>query len=403
MKRLLPLYVAIFFQGFVLWYAIEKLFMRQIGFDDASIGVMVAILSAVMLIVETPSGILADRWSRKGVLVLAGIALAISSLIGGLSQDMTAYFVAAGLWGIFFALYSGTNDSIVYDTLLEEGKDTGLYDRYYGRVKVVDSVALVIGSVLGGLAAAQLGIRGAYFLTIPMALLSVVALLVFREPRLHKQHEQTTLAKHVKETFGAVVKEKSLVLVMMMLVTLSALGYLTLEFSQLWWIALAIPVLAFGPANALLLSTIGIGGLAASFLKMHRYAVVQLSLAFMLASAVGLVVSRQPLVTVVCQCVLSVGFVGLTVVFTRFLHDSLESRVRAGAASAVSTMARIVMLPFALLFGFLSKEVSVFAASLLFVVPLLLCFPVVARLFAYRKNLRAVTADDAIVVEEYQK
>jgi MFS family permease len=74
-KRLFPLYIAAFFHGFVLWYAIEKLFMRQIGFDDAGIGVMVAAYCALMVIAETPTGILADRWSRKGVLVLARLAL----------------------------------------------------------------------------------------------------------------------------------------------------------------------------------------------------------------------------------------------------------------------------------------------------------------------------------------
>ncbi len=40
-RRLLPLYVAAFLQGFVLWYAVEKLFMRSIGFDDAGIGLMI--------------------------------------------------------------------------------------------------------------------------------------------------------------------------------------------------------------------------------------------------------------------------------------------------------------------------------------------------------------------------
>ena len=121
-RRLLPLYVAAFFQGFVLWYTIEKLFMRSIGFDDAGIGIMVAGYSVVMLLIETPSGILADRWSRKGVLMVASVALAASSLVCGISDSIPFYLVGAGLWGIFFAFYSGTYDSMVYDTLLEETK-----------------------------------------------------------------------------------------------------------------------------------------------------------------------------------------------------------------------------------------------------------------------------------------
>src|ERR1044071_8996032 len=113
-KRLLPLYVAVFSHGFVIWYAIEKIFMHTIGYNDAGIGVMVAAYSALMLLAQTPSGILADRWSRKGVLLIASVCLILSSLIGGLSTEPYLYIVAALFWGLFYAFYLGTYDSIVY-------------------------------------------------------------------------------------------------------------------------------------------------------------------------------------------------------------------------------------------------------------------------------------------------
>src|ERR1700733_15307254 len=96
-RRLFPFYAAVLLQGCVLWYAVEKLFMRSIGFDDAGIGIMVAFYSAIMLLVETPSGILADRWSRKGVLIIGSFLLAGSSLGGGVSHGVAMYLVAAAL------------------------------------------------------------------------------------------------------------------------------------------------------------------------------------------------------------------------------------------------------------------------------------------------------------------
>src|SRR5262245_36735625 len=102
-RRLAPLYVACFFLGFILWYAVEKLFMHHIGFNDAGIGVMVAAYSAVMLLCETPSGILADRWSRKGVLMLAAVLLAISGFLGGISTEPVLYVVSTMVWGVFYA------------------------------------------------------------------------------------------------------------------------------------------------------------------------------------------------------------------------------------------------------------------------------------------------------------
>lgn len=185
LKRLIPLYVAIFCQGFVLWYATEKLFMTSIGFNSTTIGVMVALYSAIIILAETPSGILADRWSRKGVLVLAAIALAISGIIGGLSNSVPVFLISTCFWGVFFALYSGTYDSIIYDTLLEETKAANKFERYLGIMKFLDGFALVLGALLGGLVAQFIGLRETYLLTVPIALASAAALLFFREPKLH--------------------------------------------------------------------------------------------------------------------------------------------------------------------------------------------------------------------------
>ena len=84
-RRLLPLQIGTL-QGLILWVPIEKLFMTQIGFDAASVGAMAAAYAAVVPLLEVPSGILADRWSRSRLMVLACVALMVSSLLGGLSE-----------------------------------------------------------------------------------------------------------------------------------------------------------------------------------------------------------------------------------------------------------------------------------------------------------------------------
>jgi hypothetical protein len=94
-RRLRPLYVAALFQGAVLWVPIEKLFLNEIGFDSAKVGVMAAAYAAAVPFLEIPSGILADRWSRRGVLILANIALMLASAIGGASNSFANYLVSA--------------------------------------------------------------------------------------------------------------------------------------------------------------------------------------------------------------------------------------------------------------------------------------------------------------------
>jgi MFS family permease len=68
-RRLMPLYAAVFLQNLAFWVPIEKLFMTSIGFDAAGVDLMAAVYAAVVPLFEGPSGLLADRWSRRGVLV----------------------------------------------------------------------------------------------------------------------------------------------------------------------------------------------------------------------------------------------------------------------------------------------------------------------------------------------
>src|SRR5688572_33056681 len=85
-RRLLPLYAALFLQNLALWVPIEKLFMTSIGFDAAGVGLMAAVYAAVVPLFEVPSALLADRWSRRGVLVLGTVAAALRVRTGGLSR-----------------------------------------------------------------------------------------------------------------------------------------------------------------------------------------------------------------------------------------------------------------------------------------------------------------------------
>lgn len=384
-KRLVPLYVSTFFQSFVLWYAIEKLFMRSIGFNNAGIGFMIAVYSAVMLAVETPSGILADRWSRKGVLMIAGVCLALSALVGGLAHGIGIYLIAAIMWGIFFACYSGIYDSITYDVIIEEGGTSRLFDRLYGRIQLIDSLGLVLGALAGGLAATVLGIRYAYFLSVPFALASVVVLIKFREPTLHKQQVVIPIKAQISDTLQAVLKNRSLLPVIAALILRAAVVYLLFEFSQLWWLALHTPTAYFGIANAVVLAAIGAGGLAAHWLRLSRFAAMAGLLAVMLLGGVGLIVLRNTAGIVAAQFVVGTSLVGIAVIFNRILHDNMAASIRAGASSAVSTISRFLIIPLALTFGYLSNRFSVYAASYVLLVLAALMALIIMKV-AYRNG-----------------
>lgn len=362
-RRLAPLYVAGFFLGFILWYAVEKLFMHQIGFNDAGIGVMVAAYSAVMLLCETPSGILADRWSRKGVLMLAAILLAISGLLGGISTEPVLYVISAMVWGMFYALYSGTYETIVYDVVKEEtGKSDG-YDKYFGRYRMVDSIALVSGALIGGLLGEWFGLPATYFITVPLIFIALFALWKFKEPQLHKQDQNEHMVAHVKETFRVVLGNRLMLPLIILMITLFLIAEILFEFAQLWYIALDTPVMLLGVATAIVFLATGFGGWLIGVVTTTSRKVVLGAYTALIIGSLGLVFVPHFWVLAAAQFVLAIAYIWLEISTKHALHDQLPSRVRAGAASALSTVSRVLLIPIGLYFGWLSAEYSIFNAA----------------------------------------
>ena len=362
-RRLLPLHIAVALQGFMLWVPVEKLFMSEIGFDPAAVGVMAAAYAAVVPIVEVPSGILADRWSRRGVLVVSGLALAVCALLGGLSDDVPTYIVSALVLGVYFAMYSGTMDSIVYDTVLEETGGSEGFERTIGRVRVIESVALVTSSLLGGWIAGLTSTRLTYLLTVPVASLSVVAYLRFREPQLHKAEEPTPLRRHLAVTYRTLTQRGRLMPIIALAVLTAVILQLVFEFGPLWMTALTVPAVVFGPYWAGLVSTLGLGGMLAGRLDLDRPATVGAVAGVATVATVGLTTSTNVALVVTAQVVLALVMVVAGIHVTRLVHDAVPSTVRSGVASGIGAMSWIVFLPVALVFGVVSTRHGVHTAG----------------------------------------
>jgi len=362
-RRLLPLHIAVALQGFMLWVPVEKLFMSEIGFDPAAVGVMAAAYAAVVPIVEVPSGILADRWSRRGVLVVSGLALAVCALLGGLSDDVPTYIVSALVLGVYFAMYSGTMDSIVYDTVLEETGGSEGFERTIGRVRVIESVALVTSSLLGGWIAGLASTRLTYLLTVPVAALSVVAYLRFREPQLHKAEEPTPLRRHLAVTYRTLTQRGRLMPIIALAVLTAVILQLVFEFGPLWMTALTVPAVVFGPYWAGLVSTLGLGGMLAGRLDLDRPATVGAVAGVATVATVGLTTSTNVALVVTAQVVLALVMVVAGIHVTRLVHDAVPSTVRSGVASGIGAMSWIVFLPVALAFGVVSTRHGVHTAG----------------------------------------
>jgi predicted MFS family arabinose efflux permease len=359
--RLRPLYATGFIHGFALWYAVEKLFMKSIGFNDFLITIVTITYIVVMTAANLPLGVLADRWNRKGVLYLATCALITGTLICGLSHGFWMYAAGLSVWGVFYACYAGTYDSIIYDAVLEETGSADSYEHWFGRVQMYDSVAFITGALASAVVANFVSLRAEFFLTVPITCCAFLTLSRFREPSLHKQAERVRLRTHLGQLWKAMTASSAVAWIAAALVCNLLAMRLIFEFMQLWYLGLALPAALFGPSFALVYGGSWMGGKFAD--RLRRPAVILTAGLLVLAASAGLM-SRVAAVAVGAQVVAIAGIIALQVVLSGYLHDAMPSNIRAGASSMVSTASMLAFLPVALGFGVVARDQSIFRASL---------------------------------------
>ena len=366
--RFRPLTLAIFLSGIAPWVPVEKVFMTQLGFTPSLVATMAAAYAAVVPLLEIPSGILADRWSRRGVLMLAGGAGLLSVVVGAVSTGVLTYIASAMVLGVYFALQSGTVDAIVYDSLLEEVGHADDYEKYFGRIQMWNSAALTGSAVVGGIVAGLASPRLTYVITVPFAVAGLVALLRFREPKLHRRAGRTGTRAQLAATWRAVAGQPRVAAVVLASVLAAATLQMMFEFGPLWLVAAGVATAVFGPYTAGMTATLGVGGLLAGRLELDRPATAATATLALAGCGLSLALASAGGLLIAAQIVLATLLATIGIYLSRLLHDATPSELRTGVASGVSTLSWLTFLPTSLLFGALSRSGSVAGAGWIVVV-----------------------------------
>ncbi len=89
------------------------------GMSYADILFLQGLFGLFVLLLEYPSGILADRTSRKNLLIIANVAMAMGSVIYSLSHTFELFVVAEFVYAIGLASVSGADNAFIWDSAIE--------------------------------------------------------------------------------------------------------------------------------------------------------------------------------------------------------------------------------------------------------------------------------------------
>ncbi len=142
------LYGLAFVDEFGPVYAVYTLWLNDNGVSTSQLSTMFLVWALVALLLEIPSGALADRVDRRFLLAAAFLIRAVGISIWLVWPTFAGALIGASLWAVHSALASGAWEAMIHDELTAIG-DERHYPKVMARVSQFSHLGVALGTMLG--------------------------------------------------------------------------------------------------------------------------------------------------------------------------------------------------------------------------------------------------------------
>lgn len=164
------------------YYVVLVLYFAHVLHSYALAASVWAFVQIAQAVLEIPTGVISDRISRVFSLQLGAIASLCGLLIYALSTSYLILLIGAALQGLSFALFSGNNNAIMYDSARSVGKKDDFHS-YYSKTNIALEVGGIIAAISGSILAAISYTWVLWISVIPQVLAVLVAFTFIEPPR----------------------------------------------------------------------------------------------------------------------------------------------------------------------------------------------------------------------------
>ena len=130
-------------------YPLYAVMFTEQGITPLELSALFITWSSVGILLEIPSGTLADRFSRKWLIVSSSGFKSAAFFTWYLWPDFYGYGLGFILWGVGSTLRSGAWEALLYDLLATIDRQ-GEFTRHYGRISALSTIGVMLGEACGG-------------------------------------------------------------------------------------------------------------------------------------------------------------------------------------------------------------------------------------------------------------
>jgi len=249
------IYLYSFFRNFAFFSGVLVPFFTDWGHISLfQAQILQSWFSVWVFVLEIPTGAIADKIGRKYSLILGSIFVAIATVIYGSIPSFTVFLLAEFVFAIGYALNSGADQALLYDTLVSQGRESES-KKILGRSDATMLAGMMVAAPLGSLIASRFGLNAPQLLTaVPMLIASALAWSI-PEPKTHSESESHRYRDIIKGGVKEIMHNPVIRTLAFDSVVVSSAAYFVVWYYQPFMTALHVPIIYFGLAHSLLLAS----------------------------------------------------------------------------------------------------------------------------------------------------
>ena len=195
-KNLWKYYLYRVFSALSFISPIYVLFLLDNGLSMTQVMIVEAVYTATIMLAVVPSGIAADYFGRKKVLITNGILFTLSWVLYAISYSFAGFMIASFIIALSSAMWQASGTAFFYDTLRELKREKS-FKRLYGNVIGINYTMWGLSSLAGAYMATY-SFRLPFWGCAVTSFLALIMLFTITETKKYK-HGDKHYITHLKD------------------------------------------------------------------------------------------------------------------------------------------------------------------------------------------------------------
>ena len=196
-----------FLENFILFYPVKILFFAEVCGNLVEAMSLFAIQNISITLLEIPTGCLSDKWGRKWVCRAGAAVMLFSFILYAFAGSYLVLAIASVLNGLSWALASGNNRALLYDSMAQIGRKKDYHQEVSKNISL-EQLSLAISSLIG-MVFVFISLRAVMFASIVPAIIAFAITLKLEEVKKSDDDKNTSLI-HIFNSIKHLLKHKRL-------------------------------------------------------------------------------------------------------------------------------------------------------------------------------------------------